>query len=68
MTRGELNLAWAYDRVLYHGLIPVKVKQLCSPWSKAETVVVKSVKNPKGRTWKCSFSELSAIPIKEEAA
>lgn len=68
MTRGELEIAWSFDRTLYHGSTPVKIQQICSFWSKAETAVVKSAKNPKGRTWRCSFAELSAAPIKEEAA
>lgn len=71
MTRGELELAHAYDRVLYYGQTKVKVQQICSFWSKAETVTVRSVSNPKGRQWRCSFDELSAIPsqaVKEEVA
>lgn len=71
MTRGELDLAHAFDRVIYYGQAKVKIHQICSYWSKAETVTVQSVTNPKGRQWKCSFTELSAIPsqaVKEGAA
>lgn len=71
MTRGELELAHSYDRVLYYGHTKVKIQQICSYWSKAETVTVRSVSNPKERQLKCSFAELSAVPsqsVKEDAA
>lgn len=65
MTRGELELAWAYNRTIYHGETPVRIQQLCSCWSKAETAIVVSVTNPKGQQRKCSFQELSAAIAKE---
>lgn len=65
MTRGELEVCWSYDRTLYLGAIPVKIHQVCSAWSSAETVVVQSATNPKGRQWRCSFEELTAVPVKE---
>lgn len=71
MTRGELEIAWSFDRTLYYGEVPVKIQQLCSYWSKADTAIVKSIRNPKGRQWRCSFDELSATPtqtVKEGAA
>ena len=64
MTRGELELAWAYDRILYYGAAPIKIQQLSSPWCRSEFVVICSAINPKGRQWRCSFDELSAIPHK----
>lgn len=65
MTRGELELAWAYNRTLYHGKTPVRIQQLCSCWSKADTAIVVPVTNPKGQQRKCSFQELSAVISKE---
>lgn len=68
MTRGELEIAWSYNRTLYHNETPVKIYQLCSYWSKSETAVVKPATKSKDKQWRCGFEELSAIPRRENAS
>lgn len=62
MTRGELAIFRSHNRTLYYGTAAVVVIQLPDYFDKSEVAVIRSAQNQKGRWWRASFEELSAIP------
>lgn len=62
MTRGELTIFHSRARTLYYGAVPVVVVQLPDYFDKSEAAFIRSAQNQKGRWWRASFDELSAMP------